>query len=361
MKIKISLLYSLIFHVAFIVLPLELFADAKAEDSKEAAKITETIQKETPTGIWCLLPSYSYKNPKTMDRLNNTPCWTNPDVQGIILRAQWDKIESTEGHYDWSYYDRGFELAKKYNKRIEIRVSAGKHSPEWVYAAGAEKFTFHHRNDKPAEYMPIPWHPVFQEKYGNLIKKLGERYNSSPYLSDVVMSGFGHEVESWFCTTKEDMPAYRAIGGNPKWLEGAKWVAALYNRSFPNTPFLIAMAPPSRDDEGRATLKRFVDDGVKDYPHRFGFMACSLKPNDKPDSLKLSYQSVNRFSDQTVTGFEMLLATYKLKGTLKQALDTAIALKAQFVEVYEPDLIDPKQQEVLAEATVKLKKNLTWK
>jgi Beta-galactosidase len=281
-------------------------------------------------------------------------------VQGIILRAQWDKIEPIEGQYDFSYYDRGFELAKKYNKRIEIRVSAGKHSPEWVYAAGAEKFTFHHRNDKPAEYMPIPWHPVFQEKYGNLIKKLGERYNSSPYLSDVVMSGFGHEVESWFCTTKEDMPAYRAIGGNPKWLEGAKWVAALYNRSFPNTPFLIAMAPPSRDDEGRATLKRFVDDGVKDYPHRFGFMACSLKPNDKPDSLKLSYQSVNRFSDQTVTGFEMLLATYKLKGTLKQALDTAIALKAQFVEVYEPDLIDPKQQEVLAEATVKLKKNLTW-
>ena len=121
------------------------------------------------------------------------------------------------------------------------------------------------------------------------------------------------------------------------------------------------MCPPSRDDEGRATLKKFVEDGIKDYPHRFGFMACSLKPNDKPDSPKLSYQSVNRFSDQTVTGFEMLLATYKLKGTLKQALDTAIALKAQFVEAYEPDLIDPKQQEVLVESNVKLKKNLTWK
>jgi hypothetical protein len=69
---------------------------------------------------------------------------------------------------------------------------------------------------------------------------------------------------------------------------------------------------------------------------------------------------VNRFSDQTVTGFEMLLATKKLRGTLKEALDTAIALKAQFVEIYEPDLADPKQQEVLAEAGDKLKKNLTW-
>jgi hypothetical protein len=61
-----------------------------------------------------------------------------------------------------------------------------------------------------------------------------------------------------------------------------------------------------------------------------------------------------------VVGFEMLRATYKLTGTLKTALDTAIALKAQFVEIYEPDLIDPKQQEVLAEASDKLKKNLTW-
>ena len=69
---------------------------------------------------------------------------------------------------------------------------------------------------------------------------------------------------------------------------------------------------------------------------------------------------MNRFSGQTVVGFEMLLATYKLKGTLKAALDTAIALKAQFVEVYEPDLIDPKQQEILTEASDKLKKNLTW-
>ena len=120
------------------------------------------------------------------------------------------------------------------------------------------------------------------------------------------------------------------------------------------------MCPPSRDDEGRATLKKFVEDGVKDYPHRFGLKAASLEPNDRPDSRKLSYRSVNRFSDQTVVGFEMLRATYKLNGTLKAALDTAIAVKAQFVEVYEPDLVDPKQQEVLAEASDKLKKNLTW-
>jgi len=157
------------------------------------------------------------------------------------------------------------------------------------------------------------------------------------------------------------MDKYNAIGGNAKWLEGEKWIAALYNKAFPTTPFPIAMCPPSRDNEGRATLKKFVEDGVKDYPHRFGLKAASLEPNDKRDRPKLSYQSVNRFSDQTVVGFEMLRVSYNLKGTLAAALDTAIDLKAQFVEVYEPDLIDSKQQEALAEARDKLKKTLTWK
>jgi hypothetical protein len=349
MKIEISLLYSSILLGIHLVMPVQLFAEEK----------TDIIQKSTPAGIWCLLPSYGYKHPKQTDKLNNTPCWTNPNVDGIVLRADWDKIEPTEGKIDFSYFDRGLELAKKYNKRIEILVPAGKHSPQWVYAAGAEKFYFHHRNGKPADYMPIPWHPVLQEKFGNFIKKLGERYDSSPYLSFVIMTGFGHSTEAWFAGPA-DMDEYNAIGGNAKWLEGMKWFAALYNKAFPTTPFLIAMCPPSRDEEGRATLKKFVEDSVKDYPHRFGLKAASLEPNDKPNSRKLSYQSVNRFSDQTVTGFEMLLASKKLRGSLKEALDTAIALKAQFVEIYEPDLIDPKQQEVLAEAGDKLKKNLTW-
>ena len=87
MKIKISLLYSLILLGSSVVMPIRLFAEEK----------TGVIQKSAPAGIWCLLPSYSYKHPDQMDRLNDSPCWTNPNVDGIVLRADWDKIEATEG------------------------------------------------------------------------------------------------------------------------------------------------------------------------------------------------------------------------------------------------------------------------
>src|ERR1700746_3233396 len=73
MKIQISLLYSLILLGSYLVIPVQLFAQEK----------NDIIQKSTPTGIWCLLPSYGYKHPEQIDRLNKTPCWTNPNVDGI--------------------------------------------------------------------------------------------------------------------------------------------------------------------------------------------------------------------------------------------------------------------------------------
>ena len=159
--------------------------------------------KASPSGIWCLLPSDQVKNP-AMDRMQNSPTWTNDNIDGIVLRQQWEKLEPKEGEIDFTYFDRGLELAKKHNKRVQILVSAGRHSPSWVYAAD---------------------------------------------------------------------------------------------------------------------------------------------------------QSVQKYSTQTTTGFQMLLATFKLKGTLEQALATAIAMKAHFVEVYEPDCIDPDQQPVLAKARLALQEN----
>src|SRR5262252_7522684 len=105
MKIKMSLSYSLILLGCSVVIPRHLLAEEKPG----------IIQKSPPTGIWCLLPSYSYKHPDQMERLNDSPCWTNPNVDGIVLRADWDKIEQTEGKIDFSYFDQGLELAKKHN------------------------------------------------------------------------------------------------------------------------------------------------------------------------------------------------------------------------------------------------------
>ena len=53
MKTKISPLYSLILLGSSLVIRVQLFAEEK----------NEIIQKSTPTGIWCLLPSMAINIP----------------------------------------------------------------------------------------------------------------------------------------------------------------------------------------------------------------------------------------------------------------------------------------------------------
>ena len=85
-------------------------------------------------------------------------------------------------------------------------------------------FNFHGQHNKLYS-MPIPWDPVLRDKFSAMIKSIGQRYDSSPYLSVVTMTGFGRSIEAWFAGP-DDMVQYNAIGGNAKWLEGAKWFSA---------------------------------------------------------------------------------------------------------------------------------------
>src|SRR6478752_3791503 len=103
--------------IAFVVICLGLVQDPGS--FAESAKTTGTIRKAPPTGIWLLPFSWGKNHPDQMNKLDATPCWTNPNVDGIVLRADWDKIEQTDGEIDFGYFDKGFELAEKNHKRIQ--------------------------------------------------------------------------------------------------------------------------------------------------------------------------------------------------------------------------------------------------
>src|SRR5262249_9574780 len=69
---------------------------------------------------------------------------TNPYVQGIALRTQWNRVEPHE-HVDandfyWNYLDQGVALAAQHGKKVSISVQAGVETPQWVYDAGAPVF-----------------------------------------------------------------------------------------------------------------------------------------------------------------------------------------------------------------------------
>ena len=290
--------------------------------------------------------------------LAKQPCWTNPYVQGVLLRTFWSKIQPREGPIDWSFFDQGVALAAKYNKKLGLLITVGVTTPQWVYPAGAHEFVVTTERG-PRMSMPLPWGPVFQAKWGEVIRAFGARYDSNPQVAYVCAGGAGRRAESFVAFTPEDVAAFERFGGLRSWKTGVKWIIGEYAKNFSATPFLLDTGAPVPSAEGRAALANVCNYAVAAYPHRFGI---------KPDGLCANYnlnsfgaREVSALTGSTTVGFQML-NTFKRKLNpqggllLEDALNRGIGLGAHFIEVYAVDCNDPRNAQVLTQAADKLKK-----
>src|ERR1700719_1509455 len=174
-------------------------------------------QKASAQGIIYLLKA---DRPDFPSRdLAKEPCWTNPYVQGVLLRTFWNKIQPRDGAIDWTFFDQGVRLAAQYDKKVGLLITAGVTTPQWVFAAGAHEFTVTTPKG-PVLSMPLPWDPVFQAKCGDVIRAFGARYDSNPEVAYVVMGGSGRRAESFFVSTPEDVAAFDRVGGLTSWKKG---------------------------------------------------------------------------------------------------------------------------------------------
>jgi hypothetical protein len=313
-------------------------------------------QKGSACGIIYLLRSNRVNSP-SLD-LAKEPCWTNPHVQGVLLRTQWNKIQPREEAIDWSFFDEGVALAAKYNKKLGLLITAGVTTPQWVYSAGASEFTVTTARG-PRSPMPLPWDPVFQAKWGNVIRTFAARYDSNPQVVYVVMSGSGRKAESFFVSNLGDIDAFERLGGLTSWKTGVKWITDEYAKHFSATPFLLDLGAPVPSTQGRAALADVCDYAVAAYPHRFGVRSDGLSANYNLNSV--GAKEVAALSGTTTVGFQMSVPS---KGRLNPqgdsllagALNRGIGLGAHFIEVYAVDCNEPRNAQVLTQAADKLKK-----
>ncbi len=122
----------------------------------------------------------------------------DPLVYGVSWRFHWKTIEPQEGQYHWDLIDQAIHITSNADKKVMLRVVAGRRTPAWVYQAGAQPFHFrntdlyHAKNHPDTMVMPIPWDAVYLAKWEKLIRALGKRYNSNPHIYSVQMAGGGH-------------------------------------------------------------------------------------------------------------------------------------------------------------------------
>src|SRR5262249_9695367 len=110
------------------------------------------------------------------------------------------------------------------------------------------------------EPMPLPWDPIFQEKWGAFVEELGARYGSNPTVAYVVIGGPGRREESFFCFTDYDVEYFNdVLGGCANWKLGVEWIIDQYGTYFPNTPFILATGAPIPDSPGPSTMQAVCD------------------------------------------------------------------------------------------------------
>ena len=212
------------------------------------------------------------------------------------------------------------------------------------------------------EPMPLPWDPIFQQKWGAFIQAFAARYSSAASLAYVVMGGPGRREESYFCFTDYDMDYFiNTLGGLPNWERGVKWIIDQYGTYFPNTPFILALGAPIPLPSGDDSLKAVVDYGVAQYPgNHFGVMSCGLQYPGGPDNGSLGATEVPLLCPTSTVGYQFLLTQHEdidpVTGRfmLDLGLERGMNFGAHFIEVYSGDCDDPILAPVLIAAGARM-------
>jgi hypothetical protein len=210
--------------------------------------------------------------------------------------------------------------------------------------------------------MPLPWDPIFQQKWGAFVQAFAARYGNAPNLAYVIMGGPGRRAEAFFCFTPYDMDYFNnVLGGLPNWERGAKWIIDQYGTYFPNTPFILAMGAPIPTADGIASLQAVCDYGAAQHPgNHFGVMSDGLQYPSGPQNGSLGVTEVSLLSPTSTVGYRFFLpqgdAIDPVTGRfmLDLGLERGIGFGAHFIEVYAADCDNPILAPVLTRAAALL-------
>jgi hypothetical protein len=336
-----------------------------------------------PRGVYARLGAYDATVPQA--------ALDNPSIDGIALYTNWDTVERQKGIFDWSWIDNVVAQAAAHHKKVSLGITAGADTPAWVYADGATAFDFtwrEHWGFTPCsrQRMPVPWDPVFLSRWKEFVDALGVRYNSNPNVSLVHITGINAGTDETFlpgsrggsiggqfgivtCQIDDEVSHWQRLGYTRKKLETA-WldIATEFSRAFSDkliVPVIFPASFPSLDDNGSMENGKadyrvapdLIAMGHRSFGDQFGAQNNGL-------SASWIYEEIARHSSEMVTGYQMLVAASRDKRchltngrepcdpheTLQASMNAAIQSGAHYVEIILPDVLDPRLQDVLADA-----------
>lgn len=314
------------------------------------------FKKSAPFGIGIgyMILTDTVEHPQRIPQPDDT-AFTNPHTQYVTCRSSWAKLEPSEGNFYWDFLDACVNNAISANKKFSLTIADGVISPMgWLTGAGAIVFNLTIAAGD-VEPMPVPWDPVFQEKWSTMMTAVAARYGSSGQLSYVDLP-IGHKVEGFFCKTSADIATFNAMGGLPIWKTGVQWKIDAMASIFPDKPFILDLGSPISTPEGNDALQAMCDYGVAHHPgNHFAVASHGLRYPNGPGANSIGAKECQLLSKTSSPGFQV--ADSERGAQLDNTLGLGVGWGAHFIEVRGPDCDDPTSYDVLDKWSSELLKN----
>ena len=132
---------------------------------------------------------YTLGKPDAQGNIDFTNC------QGLAYRGQWITMEPQEGQYNWTEPDAARSHARRARKLLSISVTAGAWTPQWVYDAGAQSYSYQGAGTGPqgTSQMPQPWDAIYIRKLKNFLRAFNDRYGSK--ISHTNVAGINSDTQ----------------------------------------------------------------------------------------------------------------------------------------------------------------------
>lgn len=297
------------------------------------------------------------------------PLLAKPFVDGALIRVRWHELEPIEGQFDWRYLDSEIAKVAKLGKAYTLAVVGGPSTPSWVFAKGAQGYSFTLNNPyaskaRPVDNkLPLPWDAIYLKAWHRLIAELGKRYSSDPNLLLVhitLSSQNGFEMHLPYSRGPRDpnqLPSWDKFGfSEDKYINAAKTTLDAYSQAFP-TKFLDLEIHNVFDSY--RIPQELVRYGVTHIGKRFGPFGAWLNDRDVRWDKPLR-ELMKETSSQSFCNYQLIgNATRQLervgKNGLQGAIQNGLDDGCRYFEVWEVDVKNRDFEQYLTELQSQLK------
>jgi hypothetical protein len=299
----------------------------------------------------------------------------NPHISGVALQIRWRDIEPVRGTPDWAEVDQLFAAAESSKKWVQLLVFSGFFSPPWALE-GAQTATFsiqYGPGRGTQESLPLPWDPVYLNRWFEFLKQLADRYEKSAAFKVIAAAGpTSVSAEFTLPDSPDDVRTWSSAGYTPtRYIEAWQHVFRVYARSFPNQYVSLSLGfglnidqRGKRDARARKpTRDAIINEGIRVLDRRFVLQNSNLDGNPEASHGPHGVPLVISYSGRIVTGFQLRTSCVRNSGNMGAEGDPPLALRksidrgmapnsagyrANYIEIYEPDVLAAEMQPVLS-------------